>query len=278
MKKFITTLAAALVIGSAASAATFVEVFRIDGERYMIKVPATNVLQQVVDTHAIPTAGGTYSTLVADTHAIPTAGGTYDVGSSTTVANADTHAIPTAGGTYDVGSSTTVANYNWEALPDSEHLTIDADPFAEEIVGGLGPQLPYDPMRGVDYGFVQALKQLAEETVADYNWDAMPTSERITSVTVANYNWEALPASERVPTSANVVYNWDAIPANEHFVADADLFTEEIVGGLGPQLPYDPMRGVDYGFVQALLQQNVDPFSEEVVGGLGPQINFVASN
>jgi len=255
MKKFITTLAAALVIGSAASAATFVEVFRIDGERYMIKVPATNVLQQVVDTHAIPTAGGTYSTLVADTHA-----------------------IPTAGGTYDVGSSTTVANYNWEALPDSEHLTIDADPFAEEIVGGLGPQLPYDPMRGVDYGFVQALKQLAEETVADYNWDAMPTSERITSVTVANYNWEALPASERVPTSANVVYNWDAIPANEHFVADADLFTEEIVGGLGPQLPYDPMRGVDYGFVQALLQQNVDPFSEEVVGGLGPQINFVASN
>jgi hypothetical protein len=33
MKKFITTLAAALVIGSAASAATFVEVFRIDQER-----------------------------------------------------------------------------------------------------------------------------------------------------------------------------------------------------------------------------------------------------
>jgi len=261
MKKFITTLAAALVIGSAASAATFVEVFRIDQERYMIKVPATDVLQQVVDTHAIPTAGGT-----------------YDVESSTIVASVDTHAIPTAGGTYDVESSTIVANYNWEALPDSEYLIVDADPFAEEIVGGLGPQLPYDPMRGVDYGFVQALKQLAEETVADYNWDAMPTSERITSVTVANYNWEALPASERVPTSANVVYNWDAIPANEHFVADADLFTEEIVGGLGPQLPYDPMRGVDYGFVQALLQQNVDPFSEEVVGGLGPQINFVASN
>ena len=248
MKKFITTLAAALVIGSAASAATFVEVFRIDGERYMIKVPATNVLQQVVDTHAIPTAGGTYSTLVADTHA-----------------------IPTAGGTYDVGSSSTIANYNWEALPDSEHLTIDADPFAEEIVGGLGPQLPYDPMRGVDYGFVQALKQLAEETVADYNWDAMPISERITSVTVANYNWEALPASERVPSSAMVVYNWDAIPANERFVADADLFAEEIVGGLGPQLPYDPMRGVDYGFVQALNKLNADPFAEQIVGGLGPQ-------
>ena len=95
----------------------------------------------------------------------------------------DTHAIPTAGGTYDVGSSSTVANYNWEALPDSEHLKIDADPFAKEIVGGLGPQLPYDPM-----------------------------------------------------------------------------------------------RGVDYGSVQALLQQNVDLFSEKVVGGLGPQINFVASN
>jgi len=130
-------------------------------------------------------------------------------------------------------------------------------------------------------------------TVADYNWDAIPTSERITPVSVANYNW-------------------DAIPASEHFTIDADPFAEEIVGGLGPQLPYDPMRGVDYGFVQALLQQNadpfaerivgglgpqsdldsmmtlmtdwvqpasnVDPFSEEVVGGLGPQINFVASN
>ena len=198
MKKFITVLAATLVIGSAASAATFVEVFRIDGERYMI--PATKVLQQVVDTHAIPTAGGTYSTLVADTHA-----------------------IPTAGGTYDVGSSTTVADYNWEALPDSEDLTIDADPFAEEIVGGLGPQLPYDPMRGVDYGFVQALKQLAEETVADYNWDAMPTSERITSVTVANYNWEALPASERIPSSAMVVYNFDALPAAER--TDVETFS-----------------------------------------------------
>ena len=205
MKKFITALAAALVIGSAASAATFVEVFRIDQERYMIKVPATDVLQQVVDTHAIPTAGGTYSTAVVDTHA-----------------------IPTAGGTYDVESSTIVANYNWEALPDSEHLTIDADPFAEEIIGGLGPQLPYDPMRGVDYGFVQALKQLnagpfAQEIVADYNWDAIPTSERITSVTVANYNWEALPAAERVPTSAMVVYNFDVLPAAER--TDVETFS-----------------------------------------------------
>ena len=57
-----------------------------------------------------------------------------------------------------------------------------------------------------------------------------------------------------------------------------DSVSEEVVGGLGPQLPYDPMRGVDYGFVQALKQLNADPFAEEIVGGLGPQINFVASN
>ena len=109
------------------------------------------------------------------------------------------------------------------------------------------------------------------ETVADYNWDAMPTSERITPVTVASYNWEALPELERVPTSAFVVYNFDALPAAERFVADADLFSEHVVGGLGPQLPYDPMRGVDYGFVQALKQLNADPFAEKIVGGLGPQ-------
>ena len=108
-------------------------------------------------------------------------------------------------------------------------------------------------------------------TVADYNWDAIPTSERITPVTVASYNWEALPALERVPTSAVVVYNFDALPAAERFVADADLFSEHVVGGLGPQLPYDPMRGVDYGFVQALKQLNADPFAEKIVGGLGPQ-------
>ena len=109
------------------------------------------------------------------------------------------------------------------------------------------------------------------ETVADYNWDAIPTSERITPVTVASYNWEALPALERVPTSAVVVYNFDALPVAERFVADADLFSEHVVGGLGPQLPYDPMRGVDYGFVQALKQLNADPFAEQIVGGLGPQ-------
>ena len=108
-------------------------------------------------------------------------------------------------------------------------------------------------------------------TVADYNWNAMPTSERITPFTIASYNWEALPASERVPTSAVVVYNFNALPAAERFVADAELFSEHVVGGLGPQLPYDPMRGVDYGFVQALNKLNADPFAEQIVGGLGPQ-------
>ena len=47
--------------------------------------------------------------------------------------------------------------------------------------------------------------------------------------------------------------------------------SEYVVGGLGPQLPYYPMRGVDYGFVQALKQLNADPFAEQIVGGLGPQ-------
>ena len=190
MKKFITTLAAALVIGSAASATTFVEVFRIDGERYMIKVPATNVLQQVVDTHAIPTAGGTYSTLVADTHA-----------------------IPTAGGTYDVGSSSTIANYNWEALPDSEHLTIDADPFAEEIVGGLGPQLPYDPMRGVDYGFVQALLQQNVDPFSEVIVGGLGPQSDLDSMMTLMTDW--------VQPATNV-----------------DPFSEEVVGGLGPQINF----------------------------------------
>jgi hypothetical protein len=53
--------------------------------------------------------------------------------------------------------------------------------------------------------------------------------------------------------------------------SNVDSVSEEVVGGLGPQLPYDPMRDVDYGFVQALLQQNADPFAEQIVGGLGPQ-------
>jgi hypothetical protein len=93
---------------------------------------------------------------------------------------------------------------------------------------------------------------------------------------------EILPAMNRAVASTpvtfsdvygDIIYHEEVAP-----VADADPFAEQIVGGLGPQLPYDPMQGVDYGFVQALLQQNADPFSEEIVGGLGPQINFVASN
>ena len=61
------------------------------------------------------------------------------------------------------------------------------------------------------------------ETVADFNWDAIPTSERITSVTVANYNWEALPAAERVPTSVMVVHNFDVLPAAER--TDVETFS-----------------------------------------------------
>ena len=160
MKKFITTLAATLVIGSAASAAT--PTFNVYHEE---------VLPALVAANTPPT---------------------FNV-------------------------------VREEILPAMNRAVADVDPFAEQIVGGIGPQLPYDPMRGVDYGFVQALKQLAAENVADYNWDAMPTSERITSVTVANYNWEALPASERVPSSAMVVYNFDALPAAER--TDVETFS-----------------------------------------------------
>jgi len=86
---------------------------------------------------------------------------------------------------------------------------------------------------------------------------------------------EILPAMNKAVASmpvtfsdvyGDIVYHEEAVP-----VADADPFSEHVVGGLGPQLPYDPMRGVDYGFVQALLQQNADPFAEQIVGGLGPQ-------
>ena len=47
------------------------------------------------------------------------------------------------------------------------------------------------------------------ETVADYNWDAIPTSERITPVTVANYNWDAIPASE------HFCLLWDALLSHQ---------------------------------------------------------------
>jgi hypothetical protein len=72
------------------------------------------------------------------------------------------------------------------------------------------------------------------------------------------------------PPTFNVVRE-EILPAMHRVVANADPYSEHIVGGLGPQLPYDPMRGVDYGFVQALLQQNADPFAEQIVGGIGPQ-------
>ena len=127
------------------------------------------------------------------------------------------------------------------------------------------------------------------------------------------YHEEVLPAlvAANTPPTFNVVRE-EILPAMNRVVDDANPFAEQIVGGIGPQLPYDPMRGVDYGFVQALNKLNadpygeqivggigpqsdldsmmtlmtdwvqpapdVDPFSEEVVGGLGPQINFVASN
>ena len=83
------------------------------------------------------------------------------------------------------------------------------------------------------------------------------------------YHEEVVPMSAPATFSdvyGDIVYHEEVVP-----VADADPFSEHVVGGLGPQLPYDPMRGVDYGFVQALLQQNADPFAEEIVGGLGPQ-------
>jgi hypothetical protein len=138
-----------------------------------------------------------------------------------------------------------------EILPAMNRAVADVDPFAEQIVGGIGPQLPYDPMRGVDYGFVQALLQQ----------NADPFAEQIVG---------GLGPQINIPATFSV-YHEEVLPAMNRVVADADPFAEVIVGGLGPQLPHDPMRGVDYGFVQVLLQQNADPFAEHIVGGLGPQ-------
>ena len=191
MKKFITALAttfATVVIGSAASAAT--PTFNVYHEEVLPALVAANTSPtfNVVREEILPAMAAT-------------------------VADYNWDAIPTS----EHITPVTVANYNWEALPESEHFTIDADPYSEQIVGGLGPQLPYDPMRGVDYGFVQALLQ-----------------------------------------------------------QNADPFAERIVGGLGPQSDLDSMMTLMTDWVQPA--SNVDPFSEEVVGGLGPQINFVASN
>ena len=97
-------------------------------------------------------------------------------------------------------------------------------------------------------------------------------AEANTPATFSVYNEEVLPAlvAANTPPTFNVVRE-EILPAMKRAVADADPFAEQIVGGIGPQLPYDPMRGVDYGFVQALLQQNADPFAEQIVGGIGPQ-------
>jgi hypothetical protein len=208
MKKFITALAttfATLVIGSAASAAT--PTFNVYHEEVLPALVAANTSPtfNVVREEILPAMAAT-------------------------VADYNWDAIPTS----EHITPVTVANYNWEALPESEHFTIDADPYSEQIVGGLGPQLPYDPMRGVDYGFVQALNKL----------NADPFAERIFGGLGPQL--------------------------------DNDPYSERIVGGLGPQSDLDPMMTVMTDWVQPAT--NVDPFSEEVVGGLGPQINFVASN
>jgi hypothetical protein len=154
----------------------------------------------------------------------------------------------------------------------------------------------------------------ATPTFNVYHEEVLPALvEANTPATFSVYHEEVLSelVAANTPPTFNVVRE-EILPAMNRVVADADPFAEQIVGGIGPQLPYDPMRGVDYGFVQALNKlnadpyseqivggigpqsdldpmltvmtdwvqpaSNVDPFSEEVVGGLGPQINFVASN
>jgi hypothetical protein len=113
----------------------------------------------------------------------------------------------------------------------------------------------------------------ATPTFNVYHEEVLPAlAEANTPATFSVYHEEVLPAlvAANTPPTFNVVRE-EILPAMNRVVADADPYSEQIVGGIGPQLPYDPMRGVDYGFVQALLQQNVDPFSEVIVGGLGPQ-------
>ena len=193
MKKFITTLAATLVIGSAASAAT--PTFNVNHEE---------VLPALVAANTPPT---------------------FNV-------------------------------VREEILPAKKRVVADANPFAEQIVGGIGPQLPYDPMRGVDYGFVQALLQQ----------NADPFAEQIVG---------GLGPQINIPATFSV-YHEEVLPAMNRVVADADPYSEHIVGGIGPQSDLDPMMTVMTDWIQPA--PNVDPFSEEVVGGLGPQINFVASN
>jgi hypothetical protein len=113
----------------------------------------------------------------------------------------------------------------------------------------------------------------ATPTFNVYDEEVLPAlAEANTPATFSVYHEEVLPAlvAANTPPTFNVVRE-EILPAMKRAVADADPFAEQIVGGIGPQLPYDPMRGVDYGFVQALLQQNADPFAEQIVGGIGPQ-------
>ena len=172
MKKFITTLAATLVIGSAASAAT--PTFNVNHEEVLPALAEANT----------PATFSVYNEEVLPALVAANTPPTFNV-------------------------------VREEILPAMNRAVADVDPFAEQIVGGLGPQI-------------------------------------------------------NIPATFSV-YHEEVLPAMNRVVADADPFAEVIVGGLGPQLPHDPMRVVDYGFVQVLLQQNADPFAEHIVGGLGPQ-------
>ena len=126
----------------------------------------------------------------------------------------------------------------------------------------------------------------ATPTFNVYHEEVLPALvEANAPATFSVYHEEVLPAlvAANTPPTFNVVreeilpamaatvadYNWDAIPTSEHFVADADPFAEQIVGGLGPQSDLDPMMTVMTDWVQPA--SNVDSVSEQIVGGLGPQ-------
>ena len=66
-------------------------------------------------------------------------------------------------------------------------------------------------------------------------------AEANTPATFSVYNEEVLPAlvAANTPPTFNVVRE-EILPAMKRAVADADPFAEQIVGGIGPQLPYDP--------------------------------------
>ena len=163
MKKFITTLAATLVIGSAASAAT--PTFNVNHEEVLpalaeANTPATfsvyneEVLPALVAANTPPTFN------VVREEILPAM--------KRAVADADPFAEQIVGGIGpQINIPATFSVYHEEVLPAMNRVVADADPFAEQIVGGIGPQLPYDPMRGVDYGFVQALLQQNADPFAE---------------------------------------------------------------------------------------------------------------